>query len=115
MTAAWDKARRLADARDGGKCLRCLAPAVDVHHRRPKGMGGTSNSYIAFGLANLVSICRECHSWIHAHPEQGYSTGYLVHSWDDPAAIPLVLKPGSHLVKLLSNGDMERTGDYALF
>lgn len=111
----WEQVRRLVFARDGGKCLFCLGEADDVHHRRPKGMGGTSDKYIAFGMANLVSLCRFHHTWIHAHPEDGYRLGFLVHSWDDPAEIPLVLKPGTHYVKLLSSGDIEKVGDYALF
>jgi hypothetical protein len=78
-------------------------------------MGGTSNLYITYGLANLACLCRECHNWVHAHPEEGYRTGYLVHSWDDPADVPLVLKPGTHWIKLRSDGEFERTGEYALF
>ena len=85
----WSKARKEALLRDEGKCLRCRKPAADVHHRRPKKMGGTKNEYTAFGMANLVSLCRKCHNDIHAHPEQAYRTGYLVHSWDDPAHIPI--------------------------
>jgi 5-methylcytosine-specific restriction endonuclease McrA len=109
----WDNAKRIVVARDGGKCLRCWNEAADVHHRCPKKMGGTQDSYIAYGLANLASLCRECHDWVHAHPEEGYRTGYLVHSWDDPADVPLVL--GTHWIKLRSDGEFERTGEYALF
>lgn len=111
MSTQWERARKQVLLRDGGKCLFCLGDATDVHHRRPKGMGGTSNSYIAFGMANLVSLCREHHSWIHAHPEQGYKSGFLVHSWEDPADIPLVLKPGSFLIKLTPSGELERMGE----
>jgi 5-methylcytosine-specific restriction protein A len=111
----WDKIRRLVLARDGEKCLRCLAPAVDVHHRRPKGMGGTGNKYIALGMANLVSLCRDCHTEIHTQPELGYRTGFLLHSWEDPAEIPLVIKPGTFLVKLTPAGDMEVQGECLLF
>lgn len=111
----WSQARRLVLARDGDKCLRCLGPAVDVHHRRPKGMGGTSDKSIAFGLANLISLCRECHAWVHEHPEQGYLTGYLLHSWDDPARFPLLLKPGSTYIYLRADGSFERCGEIVLF
>ena len=111
----WDTAKRQVFLRDGGKCLWCLGEAADVHHRRPKGMGGTSDPYIAFGVANLVSLCRSCHDYIHAHPAEGYRLGYLVHSWDDPAEIPIVLKPGTHYIRLRSDGEFEKVGEYALF
>ena len=112
---AWDKARKLVLSRDGNKCIWCLGDADDVHHRAPKKMGGTKDEYIAFGLANLVSLCREHHSWVHAHPAEAYKLGFLVHSWEDPADVPIVLKPGSVLVKLTPDGDLERMGSSVLF
>jgi 5-methylcytosine-specific restriction enzyme A len=85
----WDSARKAALSRDGGKCQRCLRPAVDVHHRKPKQMGGTGNADTNFGAANLVSLCRPCHNCIHANPAESYQQGWLVHSWQDPADVPL--------------------------
>ena len=111
----WEEAKKLAVARDGGKCLYCLGEADDVHHRSPKKMGGTKDEYIAFGLANLVSLCRSHHDWVHSNPAQAYKLGFLVHSWEDPAEVPIVLKPGSVLVKLLPSGDLERMDTSALF
>lgn len=115
MVDQWEKVRRLVLARDGENCLRCLQPATDVHHRLPRGMGGTRNEYITFGVANLVSLCRECHNFIHQHPALAYETGFLVHSWDDPADIPLRVGTYSALLKLTSSGDIERVGNVLLF
>jgi len=50
-------------------------------------MGGTGDEEVAFGLANLVSLCRECHSHVHANPAESYELGWLVHSWDEPAEL----------------------------
>jgi 5-methylcytosine-specific restriction endonuclease McrA len=111
----WSKARKLVLARDCEKCLRCLGEATDVHHRKPKGMGGTSDPEVAFGLANLVSLCRECHNGIHGAPAQSYLSGYLVHSWDDPASTPLLVKPGSVYMWLRPDGSFERCGEIVLF
>lgn len=83
----WDKARRGALERDEETCQRCSRPATDVHHRKVKGMGGTGDEEVAFGLANLVSLCRECHSHVHANPAESYELGWLVHSWDEPAEL----------------------------
>lgn len=93
----WDSARKEAMERDQYLCQRCLHLACDVHHRVTKGMGGTKNEYIAFGLANLVSLCRECHTWVHANPAEAYRQGFLVHSWEDPAEIPIGRHPDDWL------------------
>lgn len=85
----WEAARKAALERDAGACRRCLRPATEVHHRAPRKMGGTKDEGIAFGLANLLSACRECHSWIHAHPEISYKEGWLVHSWQNPEDVEL--------------------------
>jgi hypothetical protein len=55
-------------------------------------MGGTSDEYILYGLPNLLSACRECHSWVHLHVAESYETGWIVHSYQDPADVEL--KPG---------------------
>jgi len=111
----WEKTRKLVLARDCGKCLRCLGEACDVHHRKPKGMGGTGDPDIAFGLANLISLCRDCHADIHAHPQREYLSGYLLHSWDSPEKTPLLIKPGSVYMWLRPDGSFERCGENVLF
>lgn len=52
-------------------------------------MGGTSDAERNYGLANLVSLCRTCHNHVHANPAESYEEGWLVHSWSDPADVPL--------------------------
>lgn len=56
-------------------------------------MGGTSDPEVSYGLANLVSLCRTCHAWVHAHPAKSYEQGWLVHSWNDPEDVPVKRKP----------------------
>ena len=68
-------------------CQKCLREAHHVHHRVLRGMGGTSDSYILYDLANLVSLCHDCHTYIHGHPSEAYEEGWIVHSWDDPADV----------------------------
>ena len=62
---------------------------MDCHHRQVRGMGGTSDPKRAFGLANLVLLCRECHQHVHGNPRESYAEGWLVHSWDSPEDIPV--------------------------
>jgi hypothetical protein len=42
-----------------------------------------------------MELCWKCHGEIHAEPAWAYEHGYLVHSYDDPASVPVDLKwPG---------------------
>ena len=113
--ARWSKAKLLVRARDGDKCLKCLGLADEVHHRIVRGMGGSGDDEINYGLANLVSVCRQCHQEIHENPSESYETGFLLHSWKNPADAWLVVKPGSFLVKLSSSGEIEVIGNHAFF
>jgi hypothetical protein len=112
---AWERARRLVLARDGNLCLYCLGPAEHVHHRKLKALGGTSRPEVQYGLDNLVSICFVHHRYVHEHPAESYLTGFLVHNWDNPEDIPLLVKPGSVFLKLGADGSMERSGNGLLF
>lgn len=40
-------------------CEKCGAVAVDIHHIKPKALGGTDD------IDNLIALCRECHSVEH--------------------------------------------------
>jgi hypothetical protein len=39
-------------------CEVCEAPAVDIHHIKAKGMGGTKKKDHP---SNLMAVCRNCH------------------------------------------------------
>lgn len=64
-------------------CAACeAAPAAHMHHRKLRSQGGNDEP------ENLLPVCVECHTWIHANPGAAYELGLLVHSWDDPADVP---------------------------
>lgn len=108
----WENVRKRVLDRDG-RCLRCGAQATDVHHRKPKKMGGTKNQETWFSLANLVSLCRQCHSHVHSYSNR-YVDGWMVHSWDDPENIPIRLsfsKFTEFVVMLKSDGTVSFTGE----
>lgn len=53
--------------RDGYRCARCKAPKsrpkfLHVHHIRP----WAGNERMRFDMANVVTLCRDCHSWVHS-------------------------------------------------
>lgn len=56
--------------------------ALHKHHRKRRSQGG-DDSY-----GNLLELAPEVHELVHRNPEVAYKHGLLVHSYDDPAAIP---------------------------
>jgi 5-methylcytosine-specific restriction endonuclease McrA len=46
------------DVSDTILCEVCGAVAVDIHHIRSRGMGGSAG---ANDINNLMAVCRECH------------------------------------------------------
>jgi hypothetical protein len=97
----WRAARGIAFERDEGKCQKCCLPAADVHHRIVRGFKACNDPEVVRGLAGLVSACRRCHMGFHLFPQEGYDSGFLVHSWDDPEEIPL--RPSGKVMIWLSD------------
>jgi len=76
-------------ARDRGACARCgrdvthleRGRAWSIHHRRPRGQGGTSLAWVA-GAANGLVLCGSgttgCHGAVEADREAAYKEGFLV-------------------------------------
>jgi hypothetical protein len=107
--------RAAVTARDDGRCRKCSKPAHHIHHRQPKGHGGTSNPGQAHGMAYLVSLCADCHNYVHMNPAESYLTGFLLHAGTDPEMMPLVARPGSRPVLLKADGTAEVSPQIALF
>ena len=51
------------DVTDFIACEVCDKPSVDIHHIKPKGMGGTAGKDT---IENLIALCRSCHVDAHA-------------------------------------------------
>ena len=67
------RARRAALDRDGWRCRRCGYPAgLEAHHVTPLQAGGA-----ALALANLETLCRDCHLAEHADPDRRAWRRYL--------------------------------------
>lgn len=60
----------------------CQGRGRHLHHRKLRRHGDHT-------AVNGLHVCVKCHHQIHKHPARSYEAGLLVHSWDDPAAIPL--------------------------
>lgn len=87
-----DNVKRLVRERTGMVCDRCgvRAPRPHYHHRRPRGMGGSSSA--ASGLpSNALLLHPSCHEWIERNRSYAKSMGWIVSSWDIPNEVPVFL------------------------
>lgn len=87
--------RNLVIARASGRCERCGSASGwighQVHHRKPRGLGGSSSPDINLP-SNLLLLCAGCHEEIERlDREVAYGKGWLVHREHDPAMQPVLL------------------------
>lgn len=79
--------------RDDYACSRCRkmlqGSYYSLHHRLPRGRGGTHT------VENLVTLCGSgtspngCHEHVESHRQQATADGWLVPSGMDPAKWPV--------------------------
>lgn len=89
--------------RANDRCEMCGAITAyhQVHHRRPRGMGGSKDT--ASGTAaNGLWVHPSCHAKIESDREKAYEKGYLVYQGHDPAKVPV--KIGLHWYLLDEDG-----------
>lgn len=79
--------RHLVVDRARGRCEVCRSQAEVIHHRRLRGIGGSTVPWIN-DPANLLALCTYCHGHVHAFPTESYDLGLLVSYADHPAEIP---------------------------
>lgn len=75
-------------ARSGGCCERCGSTAQQIHHRTPRGMGGTKDPAIHHPT-NLLHLCAACHGWVEVNRSAAMAHGWLVSRYQDPATAPV--------------------------
>jgi 5-methylcytosine-specific restriction protein A len=77
--------------------------AMQAHHRRPRGMGGSKDE--ATGMpSNGLWMHYECHRTVEQNREHAIATGFIVQQHRDPKTIP-VLTPGTMGVILDDDGN----------
>jgi 5-methylcytosine-specific restriction protein A len=111
-TGPTDKVRQAVYARANQSCERCGTSAgpFNVHHRKPRGMGGTRDVSINFAT-NLVLVCGNgssggdstCHGWIETNRRKALADGWLVPRTAVPADTPVKVY-GHGWVKLTTGG-----------
>jgi len=96
--------RAVVNARDGGLCVRCGAPASDLDHRQGRGAGGTSGE--AGERINqpsaLLTMCGRgntsgCHGWKEGSRDEPERLGYRLPRngiQRDPERVPVLTRRG---------------------
>jgi 5-methylcytosine-specific restriction protein A len=77
------------------RCEICGSPAPmgQIHHRRPRGMGGSRLPETG-GAANGLYLHAGCHRIVESDRAAAFIRGWLVRQGDDPATIPVRLHSG---------------------
>lgn len=78
-----NEAREAIIARANFVCELCYGPLtiMSLHHRRPRGMGGTKSPWI-HDPENLLALCGTgtsgCHGKVESYRDRAYRYGWLV-------------------------------------
>jgi hypothetical protein len=76
-------------ARADGSCERCRrGPVEQIHHRKPRGSGGSSDPAIN-NPSNLLAVCAPCHLEIEGDRTVSKKQGWLVRFEHNPAETPV--------------------------
>jgi hypothetical protein len=85
-------------------CERCGSNRSEfwsMHHRRPRGMGGSKRPEVN-APSNILMLCGSgttgCHGWVESNREEAYELGLLVHMWQKPVEVPVTLWHGTFLL-----------------
>jgi hypothetical protein len=66
----WSKAVR---ARDRHICQRCKRAGQHAHHVAPR----SQRPDLRLDLENGMTLCLDCHEWVHKNPKQAEASGFL--------------------------------------
>ena len=112
--------RAIVEQRAGGYCERFGLPlrsGAHIHHRRPRGMGGSS-SVDTNRASNLLWLHPSCHAKVESERGKALSSGFLVRQGEEPGDVPLFrwgwwvrLGDDGTVTPLNSHDDWLRQGD----
>ena len=90
-----EKTRKLIMERAGYKCEICGLSMVigQIHHRQPRGMGGT-RSKSRSSCSNGLYVHAKCHAMVESQRERAYMMGWLVKTGYQPESTPVKLWDG---------------------
>jgi hypothetical protein len=86
VTSIPEWARTAVRVRAHHRCERCGGMGAHWHHRRSRRIVDVHQHC----PCNGVWLCGTCHRWVHAHPIEARTTGWIVSVWvDQPTAVPV--------------------------
>ena len=89
MTGFPKKVRNVVTLRANGFCEVCgVNEPVQLHHRRPRGMGG-SKADDTNTAPNALAVCESCHRGIESDRDDALKFGWLVRQGANPAEVPV--------------------------
>ena len=94
MTGPTKVVRAIVAERADFWCEVCGAPEPEgqLHHRRPRGMGGSRDARTNFP-SNLLWTCARCNTHaIEANRPAAYICGWLVKQGADPSKVPVLIE-----------------------
>jgi 5-methylcytosine-specific restriction protein A len=94
-TGPSQKIRNMVKRRANWQCERCGHAGQIVHHRDPRGAGGSSRPEVNLP-SNLVFLCTECHDDVESRRLEAIGHGFLVPDGLCPADTPVCLFYGRH-------------------
>ena len=91
------EARAAIVARANGRCEICgislLLMAYEIHHRRPRGMGGSKRASTR-NAANGLMLHTACHLTAEKYRSVSYEHGWLVRQAFEPSGVPVKMHDG---------------------
>jgi len=91
-----DKTRHLIRDRAKHRCELCgtaIREAGQIHHRKPRGMGGTKDLQ-SRSAANGLYVHLKCHAKIESERWKAYQNGWLVRQDDVSEETPVLMWDG---------------------
>jgi hypothetical protein len=95
-----EKTRQVIRERAANRCELCGTPVgidAQIHHRKPRGMGGTKDPR-SRSAANGLFVHFRCHERIERNREESYAFGWLVLQTQDSHETPVRLHHGWFLL-----------------
>lgn len=102
-------ARDAVHERSGGLCefVWCPCRAEQMHHRRPRRMGGSSAADTN-DSSNLVDLCSAHHAWVESNRLDAIAMGLILPAGAVPAQVSVLLRHDPEPVFLTPAGTWVR-------
>jgi len=90
-----EKTRNIVVERAKGNCELCGSAVnnPNLHHRKPRGMGGTKNP-ASCSPSNAMFLHFQCHEWVESNRTKSYEMGYLVRQTEESNKKPVLHHSG---------------------